>query len=187
MKVGMVLKHGDRLEKQLKKLDRKVAEKILVKATKAAAAPVKKAARARISAAGLKDSAGLLRLSIGDKTRKSKRRPLAYSVIGPRSSFRGRKVTAIREAGGKAVKRRDPVNYAHLVEFGTSAHWIRAKKQGYLAFAGVVTKAVKHPGAQPRPFMRPAFEASKRLALAKMISSIRSGLRREAAKLGGAT
>ncbi len=43
---------------------------------------------------------------------------------------------------------------AHLVEFGTAPHWQPHRFGGWM-----------HPGARPKPFFRPAFEAEKNSAL----------------------
>lgn len=53
-----------------------------------------------------------------------------------------------RGRGGKM--NRNPVRYAHLVEFGTAPHWQPNRFGGSM-----------HPGARPFPYMRPAFEANK--------------------------
>jgi HK97 gp10 family phage protein len=54
--------------------------------------------------------------------------------------------------------------YAGYVEFGTRPHEIRPKNpKGYLVFKmngkTVYTRLVHHPGTQPQPYVRPAFEA----------------------------
>jgi HK97 gp10 family phage protein len=54
--------------------------------------------------------------------------------------------------------------YAGYVEFGTKPHVIRPKKSGgVLVFTvggtKVFTTKVNHPGTQPQPYVRPAFEA----------------------------
>lgn len=61
---------------------------------------------------------------------------------------------------------------AHLVEFGTGPHEIRAKAGsglGRLSFTDgdhrVTPLIVNHPGSAPHPFMRPAFEEKKHEAL----------------------
>lgn len=54
-----------------------------------------------------------------------------------RKSTRTRQLTVIA-ATGKAIR------YAHLVEFGTDPHWQPKLK-------------IMHPGAQPFPFLTPAF------------------------------
>ena len=51
---------------------------------------------------------------------------------------------------------------AHLQEYGTAPHVIRAKAPGgVLAFAGTVTTQVNHPGTAAQPFMRPAYDETK--------------------------
>lgn len=50
--------------------------------------------------------------------------------------------------------------HAHLLEYGTAPHVIRAKAAGgLLHFAGTYTTEVHHPGIAAQPFMRPAFDA----------------------------
>jgi HK97 gp10 family phage protein len=52
-------------------------------------------------------------------------------------------------------------HHAHLLEYGTAPHIIRAKAaDGLLSFAGTFTKEVQHPGIAAQPFMRPAFDAT---------------------------
>lgn len=49
---------------------------------------------------------------------------------------------------------------AKFVEFGTAAHVIAAKIGGWLQlFGGVFRKSVQHPGARPKPFLRPALDS----------------------------
>jgi HK97 gp10 family phage protein len=54
--------------------------------------------------------------------------------------------TLIGPRAGKFKKMR-PVSYAHFVEFGTAPHWQPNR------FGGIM-----HPGARPKPFLRPAYE-----------------------------
>ena len=67
------------------------------------------------------------------------------------NSRRGR-VTAKVKATGK---------HAHIapwLEYGTAAHKITAKKGKGLFFGGLFVKGVQHPGARPKPFLRPALD-----------------------------
>jgi HK97 gp10 family phage protein len=48
--------------------------------------------------------------------------------------------------------------HAHLVEFGTAAHWIKPKARRSLFVAGLLRDVVHHPGARAKPFMRPALD-----------------------------
>lgn len=54
---------------------------------------------------------------------------------------------------------------AHLVEFGTKAHNIAAQVGGWLSFMGIFRKEVAHPGARPKPFMRPALDGQAQAAV----------------------
>lgn len=54
---------------------------------------------------------------------------------------------------------------SHLVEFGTKAHMIKARLRKALKFLGGFARHVNHPGARPKPFMRPAFDAKQREAV----------------------
>jgi len=52
--------------------------------------------------------------------------------------------------------------HAHLLEYGTAPHIIRAKAAGgLLKFGGTYAQEVHHPGIAPQPFMRPAFDSKK--------------------------
>jgi HK97 gp10 family phage protein len=62
------------------------------------------------------------------------------------------KIISTVKAGNKVAY------YAHMVEFGTSQHWIRPKGAKSLFFAGLMKDAVNHPGAKKKPFMRPALD-----------------------------
>lgn len=54
---------------------------------------------------------------------------------------------------------------AHLVEYGTKAHNIAARAEGWLSFGGIFRKSVEHPGATARPFMRPALDGQAQAAV----------------------
>lgn len=56
--------------------------------------------------------------------------------------------------------------YARFVEYGTKQHWITSRDGKALSIGGLgALKAVQHPGAQPRPFMRPAIDQNAQAAL----------------------
>lgn len=69
------------------------------------------------------------------------------------TSLRRGKVVAKVKAGDKVAY------YAHMVEFGTAAHLIMAKKGGALTLGGRDYSVLMHPGAKAHPFMRPVFDA----------------------------
>jgi HK97 gp10 family phage protein len=57
----------------------------------------------------------------------------------------------------------DPARYyAHLVEFGTRAHRITAKRGGFL---WIGRRMVNHPGTAAQPFMRPALDTRRGAAV----------------------
>jgi HK97 gp10 family phage protein len=123
----------------LVEMKRSLRNRIIRKAITKASQPIMKSMKALAP----RDS-GLLRRSIGRRT-KTTRRGEVVAVIGPRSkpSFKqqvrvGGKGKGKRMKGGRLVIR-NPVRYAHLVEFGT-----------------------RHSRA--KPFMRPAFDANQRQA-----------------------
>jgi len=73
------------------------------------------------------------------------------------SQFRNGQVVVSIKAGGK-TKRGGDAYYARFVEYGTSSHRIRAKAGGKLFFGGKFHTEIMHPGAKPKPFMRPALD-----------------------------
>jgi HK97 gp10 family phage protein len=74
--------------------------------------------------------------------------------------------------------------YAHLVEFGTARHWIKPKSRKSLFVAGLFKEVIDHPGARPKPFMRPAFDGKWRAAIDAMADYIRTRLPKEFKKAG---
>ena len=78
---------------------------------------------------------GALKKSIGKKGKTYPKTQTAYVVVGPRSNF---------ELNGER-----PAWYAHLVEFGHDLVFSSADGKRQAGFVA------------PRPFMRPAFEATK--------------------------
>lgn len=72
--------------------------------------------------------------------------------------------------------------YAHLVEFGTARHWIKPKSRKSLFIAGLFKEVIDHPGARPKPFMRPAFDGKWRQAIDAMADYIRTRLPKEIGK-----
>jgi HK97 gp10 family phage protein len=78
-------------------------------------------------------------------------------------SAKGGKVIASVKAGGK--KGKADVFYATWVEFGTAAHRIVAKGGKALGLSGHPVKVVMHPGAKPKPYMRPALESQAQAAV----------------------
>lgn len=70
--------------------------------------------------------------------------------------------------------------YAHLVEFGTRPHVIKAKAGGALRFGSVEVKSVHHPGIAPHPFMRPTADAK----FSEAVRAVEKGIRKRLTKQG---
>jgi len=97
---------------------------------------------------------------------------LRSSVQVSVKSKRGTVYARVKVGGKKAP-------HAHLVEFGTAAHKIKAKKHHALAFGGLTVQEVDHPGAKSHPFVRPAFDSKSQAAIAATGNKIRERLTKE--------
>lgn len=86
---------------------------------------------------------------------------LAKSIrVSTRTKKLDGKVSASVKTGSKAAF------YAHMTEFGTRPHVIKAKDKKVLKIGDrLAGKEVKHPGANPKPFMRPALDAQSGAAI----------------------
>lgn len=96
--------------------------------------------------------------------------------------------TAIKGAPYKTDRKYGGVDYhapyyAHFVEFGTSRHWIKPRNRKSLFIAGLLREVVDHPGARPKPFMRPAFDGKAQAAIEAMAEYIRNRIPREFKRL----
>jgi HK97 gp10 family phage protein len=146
------------LLKKLKGLDRKVRTKIVRKAISEATKPVYKSMRARCP-----KGQGHLRKSIARKVKVYRSGKNTVGLVGPRFNYKGRQ---------KGI---EPNLYAHLVEFGTTAHEI-AITEGPLK--GLV---IQHPGARAQPFIRPALDDNAKVCQEIMAREVEAGIHREAA------
>lgn len=138
------------LHKALQQLPVEIERKLLQGALRAGLKEMQAAAKANVPV-----KSGALRDSIKVRVRNKKDRwRLKGSVV----------------AGNKTAY------YAHMVEFGTAAHLIKPKNRKSLFFAGVMRELVEHPGAAPKPFMRPAFDAAAAAAINAFADKVRTGL-----------
>lgn len=142
---------GRELDAFLQQLPVKVERNILRAAMRAGANEFKKAAKS-----GVPVDDGDLQRSIRVTTRS-----------------KGGTVYASLKAGGKKAP------HWHWVEFGTAAHKIKAKREHALSFGSVTVSEVEHPGAKPKPFMRPAFDSAAAAAIAASAAKIRERLTKE--------
>ena len=95
------------------------------------------------------------------------------------TSAKNGKITAIIKAGNKKAY------YAHWVEYGTAAHKITSVNGKALSFGGAARMVINHPGARPKPFMRPALANGTRAALDQFANYMRDRITKEQAKVAG--
>jgi len=70
--------------------------------------------------------------------------------------------------------------YAHLVEFGTSAHEIKPKRKKAMKYGDEFSAKLFHPGFHQKPFMRPAFDENADAAITAMGRRLNKWLERKA-------
>lgn len=152
------IKGGAELQRALQGVPVKLERKILRGALRAAAKVIEAEAKRRVPVrtGRLRDS---IRVSAGAKKN-------------------GRVWAHVKAGGG----RKGRAFYAHFVEFGTRRHIItagagRSGAARALSIAGrLVGAKVDHPGAQERPFMRPALDTQAQAAIDDMAAYIRARL-----------
>lgn len=104
-----------------------------------------------------------------------KSRALEESIVATFGDGSVPKYAAFQSRSGrKTIKSNDPdlsvtitagnnkVRYAHLVEFGTKAHVIKAKNAKAMGKDGIFGTKVDHPGAEAKPFFYPAYRALRK-------------------------
>jgi HK97 gp10 family phage protein len=132
---------------------------------------------------------------------------MLYKSIRVSVRYKRGRVTASIKAGGtggpyKTVESRpdgsvkityNDAYYARFVEFGTKPHYVRSEKTkammlvpNKVASSGFAKRLVitsetgkMHPGANPKPFMRPALDASSGSAIEAIVAQIRARLTKE--------
>lgn len=146
--VDVQIKGLAELERALSELPAKIERNILRGALRAAAKPVADEAR-RVAAR----VSGDLQASIRVSSRVRAGRPVAFVKAGDKKAF-----------------------YAHMVEGGTQAHFIKPKTAKSLFFAGIRKQVVNHPGARKRPFLRPALDVKAGAAVEAFAAHVRKRL-----------
>ena len=145
---------------------------ILRKAVRAAAKPVRMAAK-RLAPT----DTGVLAASISVRIGTSKKKGTIYAVIGPR-----RGVSKKRRRGEILAGR--PTKYAHLVEFGTRPHSLKSgDKLARRTQAGQQTGGARmHPGAKAKPFLENAYRQTAANAKEDMRRTIAEEVEKRLAK-----
>ncbi len=163
------IKGLDELKKKLAELPLKIEQNIVRGALRAGAKVIAEEAK-RLCPVGTEDG-GALRDSIR---------------VSAQRTEKGKVKVAVKAGGGKGAgkgKAKDQVYYAHMVEFGTAAHFIKPKTSKSLFLAGLFKEGVNHPGAKAKPFMRPAMDGRAQDALQAVANYIAQRLPKEIEKL----
>jgi HK97 gp10 family phage protein len=151
----VTIKGGADLAKALAEFPVKLEAQVMQSALRGGANVIAARARSLVPV-----NTGELRKSIKVRARKNKR-----------TGF----VNVYLAAGGR--RKGDPF-YAHMVEFGTAPHEIRPKGKRSLLVAGLLREVVQHPGAAPRPFLRPAFDSESQRAVDEIGKRVGQGIKR---------
>jgi HK97 gp10 family phage protein len=117
------------------------------------------------------ESSGLLRRSLWVIVKTYGNSVMA--IIGPKTGMK-------QEVAGRNKKKRleDPAKIAHLVEFGTQPH---ALGKG-ASLRKKIQHGDMHPGAQAKPFMRPAWDETQAQVRGLIEREVAAGLEKEAAR-----
>lgn len=160
----------DSFKRVLDELGGNIATRISNIAVKETAEVIKVAAQANLT---MNDSieSGLLRESIGVRFKRYSSSKTSVAIIGPRGDF----------VGQWMGRKRWPLKYAHLVEYGTLPHKITMRIP--TADGKFTTRTIIHTGARPKPFMRPAMDENKNHAIVVLRRLCAERLDREARRL----
>ena len=162
MNVVVKIEGARELEDLLKQLPGRVASRVATNSLRAGARVIRDEAKRRVP------------VDTGDLQRSIK-------VLTGRTGTRDTRIVHIGVFG-----KQSPL--AHIVEFGTAAHRIAARKGRVLAYlrgyARAYARFVKHPGAKEKPFLRPAADSQAGAAVVIIGREIGQGVEREALKLG---
>lgn len=158
------------LRRILDLLPKEIRQTVLTHAVKTATKPMEAAAK-RFAPR----RTGALRNSITTVVRNYPSTGNVVAVVGPARGYfqRGRRV----RKGGSLAGAESPSHYAHLVEFG---HAVRQPKKGRTIRKG--TALLPGDGkvtiVPPRPFMRPAFMATKGTAGRTLLEGAAAGIQK---------
>lgn len=174
------------LHQFMQTLTAKLEANVMRAALREGAAVVAQEVKARVPV-----NTGRLRDSVR-VTGGSRRGKVFVTVKAGGQDTRKRVVTT---AGGKVRVKYDNAFYAQWVEYGTAAHrigvkyakalFLRPNKRASSGFAkrlmraGELVEGVNHPGARPRPFMRPAIDASHERAVQATAAAVRRRLQQK--------
>jgi len=166
-------------------MKRGVRGRVLRKAVRAGAAPGVRAAK---NAGTFEDDTGVLRRSATSKI-KTYPSGITTAIIGPRNKV----VDRYSKSKNRTV-RRNPNNYAHLVELGhrvavnpatgrSQKDFVLLRRGQFALKPGKSLAVAKKTDVSPRPFMRNAFNQSRHQQLSALKDKFAAEIIAEAAKL----
>lgn len=179
------------IQAKLAELPKRMATNVVRRGLLAGGGVIRDEARVRVPV-----RFGALKKSIISRTNNSVKVPNEYRVEvtidrkvfefvttkSGRSKLKGTKL-AKGQIKGNIKGKIYPKNYAHLVEFGTKPHEIRAKRGKFLGLPVGARKVVMHPGARPKPFLRPALAAKRFVAIEAIKNKMLAEAIKELAKI----
>ena len=163
------------MRKRMKLLGMEGSAKIAARASRKGLKVVLQSARSKAERI---QRTGLLALSLDIVQKKYPRTGVIFNAIGPRHGMKD------------PISGENPANIAHFVELGTAPHTIAPKH-----FGGALkikrgigpTRHIKgeihHPGAEKKPFLRPAFDEKGKEAMKVTIEDFDRGLERAVKRL----
>lgn len=151
------VKGFNELQKFLDQLPAKMEANIMRGAMRAGANVILQQARANVPA-----KTGLLRAGL--KVSTSRRRGVVKATV---------------RAGGKHAY------IGKFVEYGNAAHFIKPKNAKSLFIAGIMRNGANHPGAAPKPFLRPALDTQSGAALVAVGEAIKKRLNKQGLNASG--
>lgn len=150
---GLKIDGVEDVEKALAKLGKKVASKVVKTAVRKGSKLILKSARALVPV-----ETGALKKSLGIKRKIYRRSGVMVDIVGPRKGF---------EKTGPDGKTRNPVNYAHLVEFGGVVRGVGRRGKGKLLGA-----------RKAHSFLRKAYDENNFRALQAIEREAAAGIQR---------
>ena len=189
---GKVLGLAD-IQAKLKELSRGTAQNVIRRGLNAGGAVIRDEARRLVPV-----RTGALKKSIISRTnRKGQTRDRVavevvidnkvFTEVERKSKKKGRVTKKLkgerRKAGVGIAGKIYPRNYAHLVEYGTKPHALGKGSKLNPTKGEAEQSGRMHPGAKPKPFMRPAYLQKQDEALDAIKTKTRAELNKELAKL----
>ena len=192
--VGVKIEGAADLYKALQAIGVKIAPKAMRRGVKKAMVPVLNDMRQNLVRQGATETYSLLE-SLGTKIKTYKNSEVTVGLVGVQTEKKGKKnkkgkpKTRLRTDKHRLVRNgkvlRDPIKYAHLVEFGTRAHAV-GKGSQIKRLDGRKTSGKqsggKHPGTKARPFIRPAIDKNRSQIETTIADELRKTLKRETKK-----